>query len=306
MSDQPVEPDFKEKSYSQQAAHYAVYGEGGSLQQHAGLWLDHGTVDSWRHQRMYQIIEPLLAADPGAEWLTVGDGRYGLDAQFLMGKGCRALPTDISDLLLKQAFANGLISGYRKENAESLSFGDRSFDYVLCKEAYHHFPRPVNALHEMLRVARKAVVLIEPCDPFISDGILEGLFRGAKELAYKLSGKTSQRHAFEPSGNYVYSISRREMEKVALGGNLRFVAFRGVNDFFLPGVENVPLGSKTWLERRCRLMIMLQDALCAIGFKQHRLLVTVLFKTDPTAETLRALRTGGFAVRNLPVNPYAV
>lgn len=50
----------------------------------------------------------------------------------------------------------------RVENAEKLSSPNETLDFVLCKESYHHFTRPMLALYEMLRVATKAVVLIEP------------------------------------------------------------------------------------------------------------------------------------------------
>ena len=53
------------------------------------------------------------------------------------------LVTDISSNLLKEAKDIGYISKYKQENAESLSFQDDEFDYVFCKESYHHFPRPM-------------------------------------------------------------------------------------------------------------------------------------------------------------------
>jgi SAM-dependent methyltransferase len=48
---------------------------------------------------------------------------------------------------------------FQKENAEQLSFEDESFDFVLCKEAYHHFPRPMIALYEMIRRRCRLIVL---------------------------------------------------------------------------------------------------------------------------------------------------
>ncbi|MCX7986598.1 MAG: class I SAM-dependent methyltransferase, partial [Bacteroidales bacterium] len=53
---------------------------------------------------------------------------------------------------------------YRKENAEQLSVPDNSYDYVSCREALHHFPRPYLALYEMLRVSKKGIIIIEPID----------------------------------------------------------------------------------------------------------------------------------------------
>ena len=54
--------------------------------------------------------------------------------------------------------ANELIDG----DAQSLSFGDESFDLVCEFGALHHIPKPRKAVCEMLRVARKGI--------FISDG----------------------------------------------------------------------------------------------------------------------------------------
>lgn len=43
-------------------------------------WFDEGSADFWRHRRMYEMIAPLAAAHQDSKWLTVGDGRYGLDS----------------------------------------------------------------------------------------------------------------------------------------------------------------------------------------------------------------------------------
>ena len=75
--------------------------------------------------------------------------------------------SDISDKLLRIGNNKGFINEFSAQNAESLKFLDNSFDYVLCKEAFHHFPRPFIALHEMFRVSQKGVVLIEPRDDLI-------------------------------------------------------------------------------------------------------------------------------------------
>ena len=128
----------------------------------AQTWTKENTIDSWRHARMYQCVDPLLIEFPGARWLTVGDGRYGTDAHYLEQHHADAVATDIADGMLQRAKAAGYIKNFQKENAEQLSFEDESFDFVLCKEAYHHFPRPMIALYEMIRVAKRGVVLIEP------------------------------------------------------------------------------------------------------------------------------------------------
>ena len=65
--------------------------------------------------------------------------------------------TDIAEVLLKEAKEEGYIKAYSKENAESLSFADNEFDFVFCKESYHHFPRPMIALYEILRVVKRGL-----------------------------------------------------------------------------------------------------------------------------------------------------
>lgn len=47
-------------------------------------------------------------------------------------------------------------------NAEEMDLEDASYDFVLVQDGLHHLPRPVLGYTEMLRVARRAVVVIEP------------------------------------------------------------------------------------------------------------------------------------------------
>jgi len=104
------------------------------------------------------------------------------------------------------------------------------------------------ALYEMLRVARMGVVLIEPTDspallPFrvvMLKMIKAVLLRmGLRRLVHNDdTGIFSYADdSFEKVGNYVYCISEREIEKVAMGINLPFVAFKGFHDSYVPGVE---------------------------------------------------------------------
>src|SRR6185437_10876246 len=148
-------------------------------------------------------------------------------------------PTDISEDLLKAAQEQGLITRYRVENAERLTFPDHAFDFVFCKESFHHFPRPMLALYEMLRVSTKGVILIEPNDRSRS------VLRRAKAALNAVLGRRAHMDAlsYEEDGNYIFSISRREIEKVALGLNMPQVAFKGFNDFYCPGVEFAAIDS---------------------------------------------------------------
>lgn len=296
--------NFQEKSYQKHSEHFNEYSSGGKKESHAKTWFETDTVDAWRHQRMYQVIDPILKLNPKAKWLTVGDGRYGKDAKYISDKGGKALASDISDILLKEAKAIGYISEYKKENAESLSFKDAAFDYVFCKESYHHFPRPMLALYEMLRVASKGVLLIEPNDAYISDKISEIVFRNVKNITKCLLLKKTNRHSFEESGNYVFSISRREIEKVALGLNYKIVAFKGINDAYFAGVGNEKLSEKGSLQKKVRVLIGIRDLLCRLGFMDYKLLATIIFKKEPSKELLRQLAKEGYEIIHLPDNPY--
>jgi len=112
--------DHVKKSYEAHEIHYADYAAGGPKESQRECWLRDDTVNAWRHQRIYRTIAPLLLNYPESSWLTVGDGRYGTDAQYIQSRGKKVLATDISDYLLKEALALGFISKYQKENAEAV------------------------------------------------------------------------------------------------------------------------------------------------------------------------------------------
>jgi len=298
-------PNFHEKSYKSHTCYLNKYSTGGESETQAKTWLEKDTVDAWRHLRMYGNLDPLLNAEH-SKWLTIGDGRYGNDANYILSKGCDALATDISDILLKEAKEYGYITQYKKENSESLSFNDSEFDYVFCKEAYHHFPRPMLALYEMLRVAEKGVILIEPNDRYINNSVTDVFFRNFINLIKKLLGIKASRHDFEDSGNYVFRISRREIEKVSLGLNYEVVAFIGINDAYIKGVEFEKLSDKGPLLKKIRAIIFIRDLLCKLRLIDYGLLASIIFKQEPSEDLLLTLKKAGFEIIRLPQNPYIV
>lgn len=52
-------------------------------------------------------------------------------------------------------------------DAESLPWGDSTFDYVTCVDSFHHYPNPERALQEIHRVLRRdgCFVLADPTAP---------------------------------------------------------------------------------------------------------------------------------------------
>jgi SAM-dependent methyltransferase len=264
----------------------------------ANSWFDTSTADYWRNARGYEIAN-FLGGDSGERWLTVGDGRFGLDAIRLSERGVESvLPTNLTDSLLKAAKERGLISDYRVENAESLSFPDSSFDYVFCKDSYHHFPRPMIALYEMLRVAKKGVILIEPNDR------VHAPIRMTKDILNFVVGKNlhPDHKAYEGDGNYIFTISRREIEKVALGLNIPQVAFKGLCDYYVPGLEfESPRSS---LGRKMRRYISIRDALCRLRLDGHSILMAAIFHIPLSDDARSSMEASGWKVLDLPRNPY--
>ena len=292
--------DFSKLSYESHEKHFLDYASGGDKEKHAKTWFKEDTIDAWRHLRMYKLINPLLELYPDANWLTVGDGRYGKDAHYIEEKGVNVLASDISDVLLKEAKASGYIENYKKENAESLSFSDNEFDFTFCKEAYHHFPRPMIALYEMLRVSRQGVVLIEPNDRYIVSSHKMLIGRNIENFIRMLIGKKAPRHHFEESGNYGYSISMREIEKAALGINLPAVAFKGISDYYERGVEYVQADDKNWLFKKVKWIIKVRDVLCKINLLQYGGLVAIIFKHDISHALKIKLESFGYRITSLP------
>jgi ubiquinone/menaquinone biosynthesis C-methylase UbiE len=293
-----------EVSYKKQAEHYNQFRLDEKKVNLSKTWLETDTVDAWRHQRMYKLLTPIIDADKDAKWLTIGDGRYGKDGNYIQQKGCDVLVTDIASNLLKEAKDIGYISKYKQENAESLSFQDDEFDYVFCKESYHHFRRPMIALYEMLRVARKGLILIEPRDPFFNERVSEVFFRCLKNIIKILFRRKEFRHTFEEEGNYVYFISRREIEKVAMGLNYRTVAFKGFNDAYLKGCEYEKLEEKGSLQKKIKSKINYYNTLNKLKLMDYLYLGAIIFKRKPSKELLQQLVNKGYRVVHLPKNPY--
>lgn len=282
-------------------------------------WFNDSTTDFWRHRRMYETIKPLAAYYQTAPWLTVGDGRYALDA-IRMKKLFQlhsVFPTDIGEQMLKISKERGFIDAYGIENAERLSFADNSYDVVFCKEAFHHFPRPYLALYEMLRVCKKAVVMIEPSERLIINGVKSKpyILSAIQLLISKIMGKQHQpyvpaihqlNHAFEEAGNYLYAVSIRELEKLVLGMNLGGLAWKGFNDVYEKGCEFEEAKPGMPLFDKINQAITTDDQLCHKypKFHQPNMVSVILFKEKPEPDLVAVLVEEGFQLPLIHKNPY--
>jgi len=285
--------------------HYKKY-KSNNFSSIGNAWLNFNTVDYYRHKRLYKLLVPILSKDKGAKWLTIGDGRYGMDSIFLCNNGAEVTASDISTQLLQESVNNGMIDNYSKENAENLSFNNNQFDYILCKESYHHYERPIIGLYEMIRVAKKAVILIEPYDDFIERTPFTSLFRFIKIIGKKiLKGESYSKHQFEAEDrNYIYKISIQELEKISISLNFSKLAIKGINNYYVPGVEYEEATSKSKLLKKIKFVIGVQNLLMNLKLIQPGLLCAIIFKKPPTEQLENGLINNNYKILKLKKNPY--
>jgi SAM-dependent methyltransferase len=269
---------------------------------------------------MIAQISP-LCTNKDWTWLTIGDVN-GWDAARILRMGAlKVTASDLSTERLILAANEGLIEHFRAENAEEIQLPDESYDVVFCKEALHHFPRPWLGLYEMLRVAKQAVILIEPRDWVLDRGPARpvgpfGIFQSfslwfqerfagrSKVLPSSELFRLGDGAAYEPVGNYVFSISSRELEKIALGLDLPAVAFCAVNDHFEEGLSGHPATDSSSVFQRIRDLLARADSKTAAGVGGSSLLLAAIFKRMPAADLRDCLNNAGWFVRELPRNPY--
>lgn len=122
-------------------------------------------------------ILDLARVDSGSKVLDVGCGT-GILARLAatrLGEAGQAVGVDLSDGALQKASELAAEEGlgqrvaFRTGDGERLPFNDRSFDVVVSLYALRHFPDPVRALREMVRVLApggRAVVAVGSAPPF--------------------------------------------------------------------------------------------------------------------------------------------
>ncbi|MEA5405003.1 class I SAM-dependent methyltransferase [Arcicella sp. DC2W] len=265
--------------------------------------IEENTIDYWLHQRLFDLANPLINAND--HWLTVGDG-YGFDANYFARKGCKVMATDIGEAFLPLVKEQKLIDDFSVENVEKLSFDDNSFDYVFCKEAYHHFPRAYLGVYEMIRVAKKAIILAEPQDPLTKMPLMLAIKNILDRFDPTILQKYwKNRYSFEEVGNYVFKLSDREMEKIAMGMNLPAIAFKGINNsYWKAGLDTEIANNSSAAFRKIQSKLRRDNFLCKLGILPYQVLSAVIFKTLPTQETISKLKNKGYLYYEFPKNPY--
>lgn len=197
--------------------------------------LDTALDDNKRHHTMLKYGIDLIDFLGINSVLTLGD-KYCRDASFIKNQlQCYSVASDLELSRMFQAKSMGYVDEILNINAENISLNDESFDVVFCKESYHHFSRPQLALYEMLRVAKEAVVIIEPND--IRKNGIENFIEDGDYL-----------DSFEDVGNYKYQVSLREILKTARALRLPHVGVIGFNDPY-----KKPFVYTDWVDTKSRL-----------------------------------------------------
>ncbi len=262
--------------------------------------------DAWGNALCIEPLLPLFSSLERRTILTVGDGRGGREARHFIKLGHQVTATDLCTEMLSQAHRAGRIDRFAQANAEQLPFADNQFDFVFTKECLHHTQRPYQAVHEMLRVAREGIVIIEPhtlrrfrirdCVQQITRRLLRFRRRSTRDELPKV--------VYEPCGNYLFRFDPFELTQAALAVGLTSVAYQYVQHYVWPGCGDIRGPALAAYIRRTRRRLALRD--WTKGLERRPLMAFMIFKKTLDPGVVSLLRNAGFVVPKLPANPALV
>lgn len=157
----------------------------------------------------------------------------------------------------------------------------------------------------MIRVSSKAVILIEPEDIGIQMPLMIFIKNILDKISPTMINKVwKNRFSFEEVGNYVYKVSERELEKVAMGINLPCIAFKGINDYYSTSLDLSLSTSKQKILNKVKSKIKFKNLLCQLGIVPYQLKTCIIFKTTPTSQVKTSMKKQGYKFIELAKNPY--
>lgn len=182
-----------------------------------GGHMDPDDMGYWSQIYCLYSISDFFINIPKSTFLTVGDGYCGREGGLVHRFGHFVHASDWEPCLIEVAKDRGLVDECSKQDLNQLTFEDDSFDFVLGKETLHHMSMPYKGLYEMLRVAKKGVILLEP----------------SGEIVPK-----NKHNDFEPTGNYVFTFTAHELLHVGLAYGLRSFVYTYSTVFYGPFTSN--------------------------------------------------------------------
>ena len=94
--------------------------------------------------------------------------------------------------------------------------------------------------------------------------------------------------------NYVYTLSKREIRKIALGMGLPSFAYKCFNDYYQSDIDQDPPVQGTPSFDRVLEQLRLHDQLCEAIGKPHAYISGAFFKESPSSDLTQKLREFGF------------
>lgn len=181
-------------------------------------WAFHDTSDPvmryLRDRRLGVAVDAInkgLGLQPPQWNALVVCGGVGGEGTYLANRGCQSVVvSDFSSQALEICARRDPRLGTKQLNAEALDLPDNSFDVVLVQDGLHELRRPVLGLTEMMRVARRAVAVIEP----------------HQGLVARMLGTVWEQHEGDDAAeeNYVFRWNNRFLTDVARSYLLREAA----------------------------------------------------------------------------------
>jgi hypothetical protein len=188
---------------------------------------------------------------------------------------------------------------------EHINLKESSIDYVFCREAFHHFPRAYLGIYEMIRVAKKGVILIEPIDILSKMPLLLFIKNMLDLINPVLINKIwKNRFSWEIVGNYVFKISEREIEKIAMCIGLSCLAFKEINVLLDTKEDTLTVPTDYKLLKKLQRQLSFLIFFSKLRLIPYNTLCSVIFKEMPDNELLNKLKENGYKIIKLPRNPY--
>lgn len=215
---------------------------------------DCGRLYQWSIQSKFRKAQRMVSFPLyGATLLDICCGS-GMGAEQYAAMGAQVTGLDISERSLERARERARRHDFQASfvvgDAEHLPFPDRSFDVVAVHDGLHHLPNPLLAVSEMARVARRAIIVIEPARSWLT--------RQAVAANFALD--------FEDAGNFVYRFREDEIYRLATEAGY---AQRRHKQYLLY-YRHEPFRWARWIERT-PLFYLAPLIFCAISIVTPRL-----------------------------------
>ncbi len=157
----------------------------------------------------------------------------GMMAEKFARAGAAVTGIDFSSAAVARAHERvrrcGFAASFLTGDAEDLAFADRSFDIVAVHDGLHHLGDPPRAIREMARVAREAVLILDPADAALT----------------RLAVRFGLAHEIEEAGNQIRRLVASEVAAILHEAGYRRVRWRRSLMYY----PHRPPGWWRWLDR---------------------------------------------------------